>query len=568
MTSQTDAQLDRIMEASRRPLSYEVPVYQPEYDLAQLDHPVRSKAPIQHDGKHHPWSDELWSRCPPKVWTPTYELSEHLEPICNLAEALGQPLIPFQKEIINGIMAHDPDDKWKLTTKEFNISAARQPGKTYLCVLCAVYRCIETPHRISGAWVAQDLHAVTAKWRDEWDYLFEQAGLKERFGMKIRTQLGNAGYSFPNGSVLYFMGQSSTTIHGKSLNFVYIDEAFKFKNNDILIGALPTLRSKPDSQLGVFSAAGTDESVMFKTRLESGRDRIYGDKPPAYLKHYEWYTDEKYAVDDPEGWKDGVPSIGYHTSIEDLEIELQAVDPQEFRRTTLNHWVTTELEPPIPWDTWNKLFIHSTVLPKFVRNEITVGIASTPDRTRTALVYCGTMHQAPQVGYLVPSNHRRGGISWMIEEIYRLSKLHQIVSIVGIKGSPAVEQTLQRLDMEGYPTRRVTVNEWHQACGEFSDACFTGRSVLRIFNGRYWKQSRGRQLTVALASTKVSNPTPVGGWYWKEAVSDADLSPLNAASLAYWAHKHPESKEEEPEFQMFLLTGEEPEEEKPRKWNF
>lgn len=444
----------------------------------------------------------------------------------DLAEMAGMTPDPAERIVLNALLA-ERSGRW--AAFEAAIVCGRQNLKTHTLEITAlgdvflrdVSRVVWTAHRYKTAADSfADLAAVVEN--NDW--------LRKRTH-RVTTAAGDQSIKLlprHSGPRIDFLARSTGGGRGLDGDTVILDEALYL--TPAMMGALlPVLSSKPDPQVRYGSSAGLLESEVL--RAIRNRGRAGGDPTLAYV---EWATDrdgscvdrgcghELDAVDcslDDEGrWFAANPALGGRISLDYVRSERRALPATEFARERLGWWEDPPNEGalnPIPYADW--VACSSQV---DVSGSLVFAVDVSPDRTWSAVVAAGTTPDDGLVAVEVVDTRR--GTTWVVDRVVELWERWSPESIVVDPSGPA-GSLVADLEQAGVQLVQMTARDMAQACGELYDAVVSGSM-----------RHRGQPELDTAMRLAVAKPRGDGGWAWSRSSSTGDISPLVAATAAFW----------------------------------
>jgi phage terminase large subunit-like protein len=291
--------------------------------------------------------------CRPRFATPATGRPNLALGIAKTAELLGfhtsagPGLMPWQHDL-NGI-ATELNADGRLAYRQVVVEVMRQQGKTVDLLSMMIARALRRP-RTQISYTAQTRLDARHRLLDVWWPIIERSKLR-RF-IEVRKGSGSEAYLFSNGSMLGLVSGTQTSGHGDNLDLGVIDEAWAQEDDHLEQAMRPAMMTR-DAQLWVVSAAGTEKSAYFRSKVEDGRARAeMGVTENGCYVGYSADDDEDPA--DPETWRRRMPALGITVSEETVKSDLELMGVAEFRRAYLCQW--PEVAKPgwdvIGQDTW------------------------------------------------------------------------------------------------------------------------------------------------------------------------------------------------------------------------
>lgn len=432
--------------------------------------------------------------------------------------ALGKRLIFWQEHVSDVAMEVDPDTGL-LYYRTVILTVPRQSGKTTLEFAVIVHRCTAWPAQ-NVTYTAQTRVKAREKWEDAHLVALDASpfGPKGSRMYKTRKTTGMEAVLWNNGSKYGIEAVTEKSGHGDTLDLGFIDEAFAQTDSRTEQAMKPAMVTRPQPQLWIVSTAGTDTSVYLREKVNLGRARCEAGLTGG-VAYFEWSAPDKADPADPATWWACMPGlVGGLTTEDAIRSDFASMELREFRRGYLNQW-----QDAIP-DEW-------LVVPQ----EIWEGLKSDPVASgRVALAAdvtpqnrAGTIAAAwrrPDGCMDVEVIEHRAGTSWMPKVIAGLAERHKPLAVVIDKAGPA-HSIVDELEGLGVDVTCPNAGEVADGCGRFLDAVLDSRTL---------RHNGDPSLTVAVAGAVRRD---LGDrWAWARKAPMVDISPLVAATLAFWAH--------------------------------
>jgi hypothetical protein len=272
-----------------------------------------------------------------------------------VADALGTPLMPWQRYVADVALELDPADPGRWRYPVVVVTVPRQSGKTTLMRAVAVDRALAKPNQLIFT-TAQTGKDAGERWKDLADQVM-------RSPMRARTKMyrgaGAQSIILPNRSKVRAFAPTPTSIHGYTPHLVMIDEAWAFDEarGDELIAAInPAQITLPDRQLWIVSTKGDQDSAFLDRYLDVGRLAV-GD-PRASVAYFEWAAPDDAPPYDPITLNFH-PAVGHTITQDDLLAQADAVSRGVWERAFLNR-ATRASETIIDLDAWDGLAAEQT----------------------------------------------------------------------------------------------------------------------------------------------------------------------------------------------------------------
>ena len=332
-------------------------------------HPDPNIFPLSSKKKEQGKEGEVVGPIPPRLKTPAWDGDSYGPLVVAWADrVLGRTLYPWQVEVLEGMLKHDPDGN--LRHRHSLVSTARQAGKT-ICLQSLIGWWLTEGKMIRGE--PQSVLSVAHELRAAEEIHYTLAPiLEERFdAAKSYNSFGRKEVRWDDGTIWRISAATPAAGHGQSNDLVIVDEIWDVDSEVLHAGLLPTQRARANPLAAFFSTAGTEKSKAFLRWREAGLDVI--DKgEPARLFMCEWSPPPNVDLSDRRYWLMGNPSIGYgNLTLQDLEDEAAGPDHTAFLRAGLNLWVASDQAwlDPGEWErlehdgtppAWNVLAVDSS----------------------------------------------------------------------------------------------------------------------------------------------------------------------------------------------------------------
>lgn len=423
-----------------------------------------------------------------------------------LARLLNLELLPWQEQVIAVGTEYDRETGvpfWR----EVVVTVPRQSGKTLLLLLFMLDRSLNWGRPQFVAYTAQTGQDARKKLTEDfYDRLLRFSSL-DSFVRQVKYSMADSAIIFENGSRIDALATSAESGHGKTLDLAVIDEAMADDDDRREQGLLPTMATKRDAQLLVFSTAGTDKSLLLRRKVDAGRDAVArGDT--SGICYFEWSAPDGLGPHDFDRFPEFHPAFGRTQDRTVFEHAFRTMSESEFRRAYMNQWTRSD-DRVIPVDAWD-----AVLFPKAQpAGRMVFGVDAHPDRMSGSIAVA----DSSGVGELV---ERRSGVGWLKERVIELAKAHKASVVVDVAGP--VGNLISHWRDAGVDVVEYGAREYGYACTAFFD--FVMERQVRI------RPDEGDYLGSAVAAA-VRRPM-MDMWAWKRKDDHADISPLVALTLA------------------------------------
>ena len=420
-----------------------------------------------------------------------------------IAEALGQPLMPWQRQIAE--VAGEVDEATGLPAyREVVVTVPRQNGKTTIVLALELERALMWPTLQKIAYTAQTGQDARKKLLDDQVPAIERSVLGNAVARVARAQ-GNEAIVFKNGSRIDVLATSESAGHGRTIDLAVLDETFADIDDRREQALLPAMTTRAAAQLLMVSTAGTEASAYLRRKVDAGRAAVEADLRSG-VAYFEWSADDRADPDDPDTWRSCMPALGFTITEKVVAHARQTMTDGEFRRSYLNQWTRAD-DRVIPQDLWEQC--AAQVAPA---GRLTFGVAVHPDRSVAAVAV------ADADGNVEVVEHRPG-VGWVVDRLVQLAKRYDAQVIVEHYGPAA--GLADDLEQREVKVIRLAPRDMAQACSALFDAVVEGRVKVRPHPA----------LDVAVGSVRRK---PSGStWVWGRSDVGADISILEAVTLAF-----------------------------------
>ena len=222
-------------------------------------------------------------------------------------------------------------------------------------------------------------------------------------------------------------------------------------------------------------------------------------------------------LDDVEEWAKANPALGGRISWENVIAERSVASDEGFARERLGIWDGGTASRVISPDRW-----HGCADTKLrdAGGEVAVAVDVAPDRSSATIA--SAAWSTGGVPYVDVVETRRGEPDWGIEKFVQICAHHDVRAVV-IQANSAAGTLIDPLRQAGVTVTAVAQGQMAKACGGFYDAVMDGNVKHLDQPALNMALSVGRRRMIG-----------DGGWGWSRRDSDADITPVVAATLALW----------------------------------
>lgn len=435
----------------------------------------------------------------------------------------GVTFRPWQPGVGRLILAKRENGKYAATIGGTGMSIPRQVGKTFLvgaiifalCLLNAKMTVIWTAHRLRTSEETFGKMQAFAKRKKIAPHV-----------SRIVRGSGEEAIVFTNGSRILFGARE----RGFGRGFDEVD-ALVFDEAQILTeaalddmvpatnqsrqpaGALllfmgtppkPTDPGEVFARMREEALTGEDEDTGW---VEFGADPEFEPTPlPAKLKESDWKQVKK-----------ANPSYPQDTPREAILRMRKKLGPESFLREGLGIWDDpTRRDDVFGRGNWDKC---ATPKPAGLKVSA-IGIAASIDMTHAAIVAAGVDSDRVHVQ---PIQHGPG-TGWVVEKALELQEKHGVGVVIDGRGPGA--SLIPSLENSGVRLKVVTTSDVQDACADIHEYVVNGE----LGHNHYEELDKAVSAAVR---------RPIGDrWAWGRRQSGADISPLEATTLAVWGSKN------------------------------
>jgi phage terminase large subunit-like protein len=256
--------------------------------------------------------------------------------VAELAERIGQPLLEWQRLILDDMLTMDK--KGMFIRKTSLLLIARQSGKSHLArmrCLAGLFMFNEKDILImsSNRGMAMKSFNIMADIIERNDWM--RAQLKDGDPKKgIRRTNGDERIILASGAQLEVRAATSDGARGMTADFLWIDELREVSTAAMDAAKSVTL-ARMNSQRLFTSNAGSADSTELNNLHEACRNY-----PPKSLGYYEYSAPDFCDIWDRKAWAMANPSMGYLISVEAIEETIASSTTDAARTESLCQWIS------------------------------------------------------------------------------------------------------------------------------------------------------------------------------------------------------------------------------------
>lgn len=475
----------------------------------------------------------------PRIWTPeqrklTPRTSRGFECIQFAEDVLELELYPWQKWLLIHALETLPDGTFRFRTVVLLV--ARQNGKSTLMQVLSLWRMfVDGAPLVIGT--AQNLDIAEEVWQGAVDMAQEVAELAAEID-KVDLTNGKKALRLVSGSRYKVQAATRRGGRGLSAELVILDELREHQNWDAWSAVTKTTMARAAAQIWAASNAGDISSVVLRHLRMMGHmalgdpDGINGsdvrlddaDEVDDSLGLFEWSAAPGRDVRDRDGWVESNPSLGY--AITERAIASSLSDPERvFRTEVLCQWVDSMQEGAFPAGVWESNAIGKDdaqiVTPPAVAVDLRTGMQQS-----AAIVVAGGTGQGFDL--IEVARYEQGAdVKWAQDFIFSetmaiLQKRGLDTVILDKYGDNA--QLVPLFEDAEITVLKLDMTDMRNGAVGLSDA---------LINGRL-KHKGEDPLNIAVlgAGKRISGEQ----FLWSQAKSTTDITPLRAATAAWWVY--------------------------------
>ena len=399
------------------------------------------------------------------------------------------------------------------------VEVGRRSGKTNTILALALGRCAAWPG-YRACYTAQS----GLKSRDRFYDLFKAltAAGDGIPGWRARESRGEERLELANGSVLRFGPPKGDTYRSDATDLAIVDEAQEHDPElgaELLAAILPTMDTRPLAQLIVAGTATVDRDRLLWACLERARR---GDEGWGIV---EYAAAEDVDVADPTTWWAHHPGLADGLTTERrLRLNLDQLGPALFGAEYLGIWPDPVSAGALPAAAWAAAGTEHAPHPT---GRVTFAYDVSPDGARAAVV--AAWRPTPTGPVRIELVEARPGTGWLPDLLARLAAAGGAPVGYDASGRGALDVADQlaalRFKVKGQPGRLKLKGldgiEYVIACSSFYRGLVDGDLV----------HARQPDLDAAVAIA-VRRRIGDAGWAWGRRLSEGDITPLVAATVA------------------------------------
>lgn len=437
----------------------------------------------------------------------------------------GFTLDAAQRFVIAGSLREMPDGRW--AAKEVGFEEPRQNGKgeTIEARECLGLFYFNERKLIHSA----HEFATASEALDRMDDRISQNPQLKRLVRSVKRSHGEEGVYLKDGRSLRYKTRTKGGGRGFSADLLILDEAMYIA--EAFLGALmPVISARPNPQMWYAGSAVNQNTMEHGVVFARLRQRAL-EGAAGRMAYFGWsaaYVDNQVVFGspadvsreqaaDPELCARANPALGRRIDPDHaLVTEREAMSHEQYcvERLGIGDWPSTEqvdgglFEP----GAWARLADVSSS----PSGPVCFAFSVNPDRTRAAIAAAGYRPDGLAHVEIVDA---RSGTDWVPERMAAVASAHQNVGVVvnGKGQAPALAP-----DIDGVEVTKASMSDVAQACARLADAVTYGRL-------RHLGDERLEAAVDGAGRRRIGE-----AWAWDHYTSSADITPLEAVTLALW----------------------------------
>ncbi len=259
---------------------------------------------------------------------------------------IGRPLTPWQAWLGRALLELNPDGTLRFRTALVLI--ARQQGKTEVAALLALYFLYRRRSRLVVG-TAQTLDIARECWLRAGDVIEDAQHLEMP---TIRRANGQEAFRFSDGR-RYLIKSANRRTRGLSPDLLIVDELREQRTFEAWQAMTSMILAREEGMVLAFSNAGDDSSVVLMDLLDRGRATANDPHYTGDLFIAEWSAPSGAALDDRDGWRQAMPSLGFTVTERSVAALLASSTPASFRTEALCQHVASMADVVVEASAWN-----------------------------------------------------------------------------------------------------------------------------------------------------------------------------------------------------------------------
>lgn len=428
-----------------------------------------------------------------------------------VAQRIGLGLDPWQQDVSRLLWTKLADGSPAADT--VCLSVPRQAGKTYTIAANVFSECLMSP-KTTVAWTAHHNKVMLETFNSL--KALAQAPEVAPHIRSIKSSAEDRSIHFTNGSRIVMAARESGALRGVAkVRILVLDEA-QILTESALSDIAPTQNQAVNP---IMIMMGTppkprDSSEVWVTQRQQALDAEKSGSKLELACWIEFSADDDAETDDHAQWRKANPSYPKRTPLRAIRKLRRTLSEDHFRREALGIWDDRSTPSVIPPGVWAQLEDQAS---KPV-SKLVLGVDVSPDREVASVALAGVRGD----GLIhVELYEQRSGTGWLVDWLTVRCGRNPIAAVVIDAKSPAAT-LIPKLKKARVRVVVTNTDDMANACAGFYDACMDSEV----------RHTGQVQLTRSLHSAAKRS---IGDrWAWNRKTTDADITPIVAATLACW----------------------------------
>jgi hypothetical protein len=435
-----------------------------------------------------------------------------------VAEAMGHPFMPWQRQVADVALEIDPATGL-LAYASVGVSAPRQAGKTIEIGAVMEHRALSGRRR--RVWYTSQTGKDAADWfLDEHAPLIEESAVL-REAARVSRARGREGVFWPSlGSMVRVFPPTRKALHSKATDLVVVDECWAHdpvRGEELDQSIVPTQATRPGAQVWKTSTAGTDDSAWFWRTVQAGRAAVEAGRRSG-VAWFEWACPEDLDPCAASSWPLFHPAFGITIGVAQMRAALDELGREGFARAYGNQWAHRDGPTVIAETDWEACRDRNPGTPV---GQMGLGFDAAVDHSDAAVAVAWLAGGVTRVLVEV-----RAATGWLAGRVAELAEQWHIGGASFQKGGPA-GHVADELSRAG----RLELG----AVGGADYAAACAGMLAAVSEHRLAVLAHPRLDEAVGAATQ----RPAGdAWVWGRRSAQSSLAPLIAANMACWAAWH------------------------------
>ena len=447
--------------------------------------------------------------------------------VAEFSQAYGLAPDAWQAMVLDAWLGRDEKDKFTATT--CGLSVPRQNGKNAVIEMRELYglviigeKILHTAHEVKTARKAFLRLAGFFENSNSYPELASMVkSIRKTNGQeaielyKVDRQTGKLLDEV--GATIEFSARSRGAARGFTVDVVVFDEAQELTEEQIeammsTMAAAP-LGNRQEIYTGTPPSPTSPGEVFGRVRADALAKR---DK---HLSWHEWSIEEIEDNSNTELWYNTNPALGIRIDKSFVKKELMRLTEEGFARERLGWWASNIANAAISKNLWKKCATDDP--PK--EGKRAFGVKFSPDGSVVSVAVALKPKEGKTHIELVKNESMKKGISWLAEDLYNVKDK---TSIIVIDGRSNADAFIERLKDLGYSTRGIRL------AGTKGVIASASKLLNAIKEGSITHLNQDALNHSALNAQK--RYIGKDGGFGFGAIGDADVTMIEAASMAYW----------------------------------